>query len=168
MDRKGGWIKLYRSVWDTQVFEKDGPYNWRGAWIDMLLMANHENGNVSTSTGNIEIRRGEFLTSIYNLSKRWQWDRKRVYRFLKKLENADMIRYTSATTSGTIVTIVNYDVFQNSGSSSAPSPAPSPAPSIGASVGANSATQTRSKEYKNDKEVKKYKSRPWGGIEEPE
>lgn len=168
MDKKGGWIKLYRSVWDTDIFDKDGPYNWRCAWVDILLMANHKNKIIHTSYGEVEIERGEFLTSIYHLAKRWQWDRKRVYRFLKKLENADMIRYTSATTNGTIISIVNYDNYQSGGTNDGAGFAPDTATSIGSNVGASSATQTRNKEYKEYKEVNNNKPRPWGGILEPE
>jgi hypothetical protein len=38
-----GWIKLYRKLWDDEIWDDElEPHNKRSAWIDLLMMANHE------------------------------------------------------------------------------------------------------------------------------
>ena len=110
-----GYIKLHRQIQDCWIWDNDEPYSKGQAWIDLLLMANHSD-NKMYYEGNLTIVcRGQFLTSIYKLAERWKWDRKKVSKFLKLLENDEMVT-TNRTTHGTTITIVNWDKYQVQGS----------------------------------------------------
>ena len=108
-----GWISLHRSIQDNWVF-KDKPFNFAAAWIDLLMMANHESGNVFFNKALIHIERGQMITSVRRLSERWGWNNKKTLRFLKMLEDDQMLSRT-VTKSATLLTLVNYDFYQGQG-----------------------------------------------------
>ena len=62
-----GWIKLQRSITEHWLHE-DKPFNRFGAWIDLLLMANHDARKLPTRTGVLTIERGQMLTSTRSLA----------------------------------------------------------------------------------------------------
>ena len=104
----GGWIKLHRKITEHWIWQD--PEKLR-AWIDLLLMVNHEDKSIPYNGKIITIRRGQKLTSIYKLADRWGWSRLRVHRYLELLK-ADGMCHTDVTTSGTIITIDNWDLYQ--------------------------------------------------------
>lgn len=117
MGANKGWICLYRDIQDNWVWEndKDEQFSRGQAWVDMLLTANHEDRKILLNGKLVTIQRGQFHTSIVKLADKWNWERRKVKRFLDLLENDSMICTTSSTTDGTTITIVNYDKFQNRG-----------------------------------------------------
>lgn len=105
-----GWISLYRQIMNSWLWE-DKPFAYGQAWIDMLLMANHEDNNILFEGKILTIPRGSFHTSILKLADRYGWNRKKATKFLDLLENQKMVT-TERTTHGTTITIVNYGKFQ--------------------------------------------------------
>lgn len=168
MDKKGGWIKLYRSINENWVTEYKEPKCHAWAWVDLLLMANHESQDVIINGSIVEIKRGQKLTSILRLSERWGWSRGKTQRFLEMLKSASMIYYDSDTTNGTLITIVNYDNFQGLGT--ADSTTDGQRTDSGRTAGGQRTGHKQEyKNNKNDKEGKNNKERrPWGGRLEPE
>lgn len=84
------------------------------AWIDLLIMANH-NGRIIYIRGNkVEINRGEIARSTEGLAQRWMWSRGKVIRFLNELENSKMIVQQKNRVI-TLLSILNYDVYQSDG-----------------------------------------------------
>lgn len=175
--KKGGWIKLYRSIWDNWVYSD--PEDFR-AWVDLLLMANHEDKEIKVNGVLYPVSRGQKLTSIVKLSKRWNWSRKRVIHFLNNLQDANMIYYKSDTRSGTLITIVNYGVYQGNGTAEV-------ATEVTADGTAEVTTEVATEEQQRlqqrlhkqeSKKVKTYKewkeeqensrSRGWLGLEAPQ
>lgn len=110
-----GWICLHREIQDSWIWNEE-PYSKGQAWIDMLLTANHEDRKIYINGKLVTIKRGQFHTSIVKLADKWKWDRKKVARFLKCLEDDSMIGTNSGTKNGTTITIVNYSKFQDVGS----------------------------------------------------
>ena len=110
-----GWICVYRSVTDHWI-HKD--IAWFGAWIDLLLLANHEAHKMPLDGSLITIERGQLFTSARSLSARWAWSKDRVNRFLGRLERDGMVM-KKCDTNGTLLTIVNYSVYQDITSESA-------------------------------------------------
>ena len=106
---KGGWIKLHRKIRDSWVW--DNPEYLR-AWLDILLMVNRKDKPVPYGGKMVTIRRGQVLTSTYKLAERWGWSRARVINYLSLLKDATMCT-TETTTNGTIITVVNWDFYQN-------------------------------------------------------
>ena len=108
-----GWVSIWRSIQDSFLWD-DKPFSKGQAWIDLILMANHEDVEGLRDGKVVTFKRGTVSTSIVYLSDRWKWDRKKTRSFLKILESQKMAT-TESTKRGTTITIVNYDVYQNQG-----------------------------------------------------
>ena len=114
MSRASRWIKIYEQMLDSDVWMDEEPFNYRDAFIHVLISANWKPG-VSRQNGHvININRGQWLTSIRKLGSIFHWDKRRVYKWLKYMETTNMI--TSENVEfGTLLTVVNYDKFQGGG-----------------------------------------------------
>lgn len=110
-DTSKGWIMLFRSMQDHWLW-KDRPFSKGQAWIDLLLDANHESHKLLFSGELITIKRGQVLTSKVKLAQRWGWDRKTVTSFLDVLK-ADNQADTKADNKCTLITITNYNQYQD-------------------------------------------------------
>lgn len=112
MGKNNGWIKLNRSIFDNFLWKSPKPFDYRSAWVDLILLANHEDGQLVTNRGEvIKIPRGSHFTSTRSLAERWHWNRATVNRYLKTLSDADMVTL-NVTHSGTLLSLVKYDAFQ--------------------------------------------------------
>lgn len=110
-----GWVKMHRKIMDNAIlWETSEPFDRRSAWMYLLMMANHENKDIRIDNNVITIHRGQHYTSIYKLAEKWHWSRNRVDRFLSMLNGAGMI-LEDRTPRGTLLTIVNYGIYQGSG-----------------------------------------------------
>ena len=107
----GGWIKLYRQLHDCWIWKGKEPFDKRSAWVDLLLLAMHNDKKMLIDNEIVVIKRGSFMTSIVKLSARWAWSRGKVMRYLKLLESEQMLN-TKRTPKGTLITIVKYDDYQ--------------------------------------------------------
>lgn len=105
-----GFIKLYRQITKHWLWFAD-PFDRAHAWIDLLLMANWETITRPINGMAVEQQRGEIITSVGFLAKRWRWSENKVRRFLKALTADDMVR-TDGRPYGTSITIENYASFQ--------------------------------------------------------
>jgi len=106
-----GWIRVHRSLMEHWLHE-DKPFGKFGAWVDLLLMANHEARKMPIGGELSTIERGQLFTSSLTLSARWGWSRGKVERFLKQLENDQMME-RKRTPNGQLLTLVNYSVYQD-------------------------------------------------------
>ena len=164
MKLSSGWIKLYRQLQDCWIWLDKEPFDKRSAWVDLLLTANHSDKKILFNGEFITIKRGQILTSVRKLSAKWKWSVNKVYRFLKLLESDEMLQKESDK-DRTLLTIVNYSIFQcceytnensngntNGNTNEHTSETPTETPT-------NTPTEHKQecKEYKNDKNVKNEK-----------
>lgn len=105
-----GWIKLYRQISENKFWTCE-PFSRGQAWIDLLLLANHDYGFFYCREHKVEVQRGQVGWSEMKLAKRWQWSRSKVSRFLKDLEKEHQIVQQKSKSYSTIQ-ILNYDKFQ--------------------------------------------------------
>ena len=105
-----GWIYLYRQIKDHWVWQ-DKPFSKGQAWIDLIILANHEDVTRMYNGSLITFKMGTVNHSMLSLADRWGWDRRKVTRFLKCLEDDGMVSVNS-TTHGTTIALVNYGDFQ--------------------------------------------------------
>lgn len=103
-----GWIKLHRSILKHWIFQDAEKFKW---WIDLLLLVNHETHKVTIGNMIFEVKRGETIRSLQQLSLRWMVTRGRVRRFLQLLEQDKMICVKDERKT-TRITICNYDNYQ--------------------------------------------------------
>lgn len=113
MSKDKGWIKLYRSVEDNWVWNEK-PFDRKSAWIDLLLMVNHEERTVAIGNQLVTVKPGQKWTSLTKLADRWGWSIKKTRNFLNMLQSDGMV-YVHSSPKGTLVTIVNYLKYQGSG-----------------------------------------------------
>ena len=139
-----GWIKLNRQIQDHWIWSN---HEYAFAWIDLLLLVNHESRKIMVNGIPTVIKRGQTLTSIKKLAARWGWGRNTVYRFLNALERDKMVTRVG-TSNGTTLTIENYGKFQDKGNTNGTPNRTSNETTGGTSDG----TQTR--KNKNEKEIK--------------
>lgn len=91
---------------------KDKPFSKAQAWIDLLLLASHEDTKFLLGNELVEIKRGAFVTSEVKLSERWGWSRTKTRNYLFLLESDNMISKKSDSKK-TVITIVNYGLYQD-------------------------------------------------------
>lgn len=106
-----GWIKLYRQLQDCPIWYGE-RFSKGQAWVDLLMLANHSDKKIMFNGDFKTIQRGQYLTSMVKLSEKWKWNRKTVSSFLKLLENDNMITKVTDNTK-TLITIVNYGIYQS-------------------------------------------------------
>lgn len=106
-----GWICIHRKIRECWIWE-DKPFAMGQAWIHLLLRANHEDGKMLFDKKLITIRRGQILTSIRKLSTEWGWSKERTSNFLSLLEQDNMLIKKSSNRA-TLLTIINYGVYQD-------------------------------------------------------
>lgn len=106
-----GWVKVDRSLLEHPIWTCD-EFSRGQAWVDLILLANHEDKEVMVNGRLIMIPAGAFLTSAQKLSIRWKWSRSKVQRFLEMLQNANMIRTENRANNGSMIFLINYGKFQ--------------------------------------------------------
>ena len=107
-----GWISIHRKIQECFLWVDKEPFDRRSAWIDLLLLANHEDKKTLFDGKAIVVNRGQRITSIRILAERWHWSRTKVTSFLDLLESENMI-VRNSDKKKTLLTIVNYDVYQD-------------------------------------------------------
>jgi predicted transcriptional regulator len=106
-----GWISVHRQIWDSWVWNEK-PFSKGQAWVDMLLMVNHEDKKTLLGSQLILVKKGSCITSIRKLCERWGWSNTKVRSFLSLLEQDGMI-VVKSDTKKTVLTIVNYSNYQD-------------------------------------------------------
>lgn len=107
-----GYFAVDRQLFNHWLWEQK-PFSEGQAWIDLIGLANFEDSKTPYKGKIITCKRGTVYRSISYLAERWGWSRDRARRFLKLLEEDEMIQL-NATTNNTTITLVNYDFFQGS------------------------------------------------------
>ena len=106
-----GFFKIDRQLFDHWLWQ-DKPFSKGQAWIDLIGLANYEDGKAAYKGQVIECKRGTVCRSISFLAERWGWSRDKTRRFLKLLETDSMITLNS-TVNNTAITLMNYSKFQD-------------------------------------------------------
>lgn len=106
-----GWIKLHRKLAMNKMWLHD-EFTRGQAWVDLLMLANHEDGFIRVRGHRIEIKRGQVGWSQESLAKRWKWSRKKVSNFLQELQEIEQQIEQQKNNFSSIITIVNYGLYQ--------------------------------------------------------
>ena len=105
-----GWIKLHRKLVDNRLWLSE-PFTRGQAWVDMLLLANHQDSFFRIRGVRVDIKRGQLGHSIPKLAERWKWSKGKVKRFLDELETDSQIDPQKNNVTS-VITIVNYNAMQ--------------------------------------------------------
>lgn len=150
-----GWVKTERRILSSPLWNHEGPYCDRCAYIDLLLRANFKDGEVRAKNGRevITVHKGEIFVSIGNLAKHWKWSEGKVRRYLKMLENckiAKIKRHTFGTLISFDFTGISDNERQTDGRGYR---------HADELAGGTSNRRTNSTQYKKDKKDKKDKNK---------
>lgn len=104
-----GWVKIHRSIQDHWIWENPVKLKW---WLDLIMMANHQENKILINGELVTIEAGERQTSEDKLSARWGVSRNTVRKFLALLEKDGMISLKKSRQSGTTYKVLNYNVYQ--------------------------------------------------------
>lgn len=106
-----GWISVHRQIQNNWLWE-DKPFSKGQAWIDILMLVNHEDGKTLMDGQLIDVYRGQHITSEPKLAERWGWSRTKVRNFLELLEKDCMIKNEKEGRKRTRLIVCNYNDYQ--------------------------------------------------------
>jgi hypothetical protein len=106
-----GWIKAHRAIQDHWIFSDAEKYR---AWMIILFTVNFESKKVNIKNTVFECKRGESLLSLDSWAKSFgnNWNKSKVRRFFKLLENDSMI-VSKSEHKTTRLTVCNYETYQD-------------------------------------------------------
>lgn len=137
---KDGWIKLYRSSFENDLYFEE-PFTKYMAWIDLLLLANHKESFFVKKGHRIKVPRGTVARSMKELAIRWKWSINKVDRFLDYLEKEPVgqvkLQKSNVTT---LISINKYGIYQATNSQT--------------DINTDSQMESQTRTYKNEKEEK--------------
>ena len=107
-----GWISLHRKIRKHWLYEEKRVFSKFEAWLDLLMMANHQDNKFLLGNKLVEVKRGSMITSLRKLCEKWKWSNTKVKTFLEILKTDEMISYKSDTKK-TVLTIENYNNYQD-------------------------------------------------------
>lgn len=112
MDKENkGFIKLDRSIFEHWIFQDAEKFK---AFVDLIQLARWKEEKLLIGNELITVPRGSYYTSELKLAERWGWSRNKTRDYLKLLETEHMIS-KKGTTKGTMLTVENYGVYQDEG-----------------------------------------------------
>lgn len=110
-----GWLKAWRKIRDSRIWNSREPFDKRSAWMDLLLRAAHKSTALPQGYRWRFLEAGQVLTSQRQLAEDWRWSRSTVRRYLEMLETDDMITTDTDRTiakGATLITISNWEEYQ--------------------------------------------------------
>jgi hypothetical protein len=105
-----GTVNISRSIWSDVAFKKQ-PFTEREAFMWLIMEASYLPREKRVGSVIVQTLRGQCATSVRFMADAWNWPKSTVSRFLKRLENRDMIG-TDSGTGVTLITISKYDDYQ--------------------------------------------------------
>ena len=106
-----GWYKIHRQLLSSPLWLSQ-PFTRGQAWVDLIGLANHEDGSIWVRGVKIQVKRGQVGWSEVRLAERWKWSRSKTRSFLKMLESEQQIEQQKGNVSS-IISIQNYEMYQN-------------------------------------------------------
>lgn len=104
-----GWIKISRKLNEHWLWEDAERLKW---WLDLLLMAAWDDKKTMHDTHVFTLKKGQIIASVSFLCERWGKSNKTIVKFLHLLEQEQMIMRTTLHRQTPIITISNYESYQ--------------------------------------------------------
>lgn len=112
MSKAHGWVLLYRSLQEHWLWDRK-PFGDGQAWIDLIMLANHEDHKFMYKGEQMVAKRGQINRSMASLAERWGWSKSKATRFFNDLKADGMVTIESDH-NRTTITIENYASMQDS------------------------------------------------------
>jgi len=108
MRHTGGWVKLHKKIFDNWIGQDSRSFV---IFCYLLSMANYKDSKLMVDGKLTTIKRGQIVTSYRELAERWGFVYRTVKRRCDALE-ADNVIVQQVSHRGTIITICNYEKYQ--------------------------------------------------------
>ncbi|KZL02172.1 hypothetical protein PsAD5_00121 [Pseudovibrio sp. Ad5] len=108
-----GWVRIDRAMFGHGAFR--GPADW-GAWMWLISEARWREAEVMISGEMLTLQRGQLSHSVRYMAQALGLSKNGVQGLLKRFEKWGLVE-TSTGTGQTIITICNYDKYQDMGTS---------------------------------------------------
>lgn len=112
MNEKKGWISLHRKITDHWLYQEKRVFSKFEAWIDILLEVNHAEAKLLIQNTLFVIKKGQSINSLETWSKRWNWNKSMTRRFLKTLEQDEMVKLRNEYKT-TRLTVCKFEDYQD-------------------------------------------------------
>lgn len=140
-----GWIRLDRRWHNTDGIKQNEPFCERAAWVWLISNAAWKETTRHGGKGDaITIQPGQIHVSDRSLATVFGWDKKRVRRFLSRLELVGKC-HLSRNDNGTVLTLENWGLYQHQG--------PTEGPTEGPTQDRHGTTQEQGKQGKQETKV---------------
>ena len=107
---ENGWIKLYRKTLENPIFQN--RIELLGLWTLILLKTEWSPRKVRFGGKNIELKHGQLLINISELSRDYSVSRSKMHRMLGLLENEKLIGKVSDGRN-TVITVLKWVDYQS-------------------------------------------------------
>lgn len=107
----------------------DEPFTQREAWCWLIENAAWKDTTVFVSGERLELKRGQLIFSQRFLAEKWKWGRQKVRTFQMRLEKCEKVTH-DITHGTTILTICNYEKYQDAQPTDKPKAQPADNPAI--------------------------------------
>ena len=104
-----GFVFVYRSLMDKGYYQKS---DYVHLWVHLLFRANHKTRRILLNNQEIEVKRGQFVTSRQKLADETGINSSKVERILKCFKIEQQIEQQSFS-AFRLITVIKYDEFQN-------------------------------------------------------
>ena len=111
-----GWVKLYRSGLDNELFKNSTTWH---VWTYCLLKATHKPTKVLIGGKSILLQPGQFIFGRKKASEETKLTERKIRTSLEHLKNTQNLTITS-TNKYSIITLINWDSYQSDTSNSDP------------------------------------------------
>jgi hypothetical protein len=122
VDPSRDWISLHRNLLVNELWKSE-PFTKGQAWVDLLMLANWQDGVAILKGIKVPYKRGQLCRSMKQLSLRWKWSEGKVKRYLELLSDLEQISFENWSKNGaqdgaqknaitTLITITNYGFYQ--------------------------------------------------------
>ena len=114
---ESGTFNISRAIWNHPAFKPE-PFTEREAFIWMISEAEWKPRTKRVGGFVVNLDRGQLAASLRFMADAWRWKKDRVKRFMLRCTNRDTIA-TATATGVFVITICNYDLYQNEPSDNA-------------------------------------------------
>lgn len=104
-----GYVLVWRKIQDSGLMQMP---NTLAVFLHLLFSATHQSIKVGTTTGVIELQRGQYISGLHRLSKDLKQSVQQIRTSLSRLEQLGIISIKS-TSKYSVYTIENYDIYQD-------------------------------------------------------
>ena len=104
-----GWISLHRKLLENPIIKKEGLLQ---LFIYCLLKANSSDSKIIHNSEEILIKRGSFISSRKHIASDLNQKESTIYKRLKILKKLEICN-TKSNNKYTLLTVINYDSYQN-------------------------------------------------------